>query len=513
MHDETYARRDFLKAAGASAALGAMASCAATQESRLMPAAAASDLCFMSATTLASLLSTRELSARAVMTAHLDQIGRLNPRLNAIVAKLDDERCLALADAADRRAASGAPLPPLHGLPIAFKDLQSAVGFPYTRGSTIYASDMPADDSILVERLRNAGAIPIGKTNVPEFGMGSHTYNKVYGTTFNSYDLTKSAGGSSGGAGAALAAGLLPIADGSDFGGSLRNPGNFNNVVGMRPTVGLVPTMPSPFPMLGFSVNGPMARTVADVALLLSVMAGPDPRDPGCEPSDPAVFRGALERGFRGTRVAWCPDLGGLPLDARVRAVLEAQRRTFESLGCVVEDASPDLREADSIFLTIRAFRSAATYGPLVDRFRDQLKPEAVGEIEAGRALTSAAVADALVRHAALLERMRQFQDRYEFTLCAVNQVPPFDAALDWPKEIDGVAMEHYIAWMKSAYWISATFRPAISVPAGFTPEGLPVGIQIVGRHREDFALLQFAHAFEQATRIGERRPEIANGR
>jgi amidase len=340
--------------------------------------------------------------------------------------------------------------------------------------------------------------------------MGSHTYNKVYGTTFNPYDLTKSAGGSSGGAGAALASGMLPIADGSDLGGSLRNPGNFNNVVGMRPTVGLVPTVPTTFPMLGFSVNGPLARTVADVALLSSVMAGADPRDPGCDVSDPAVFHGALERSFRGTRVAWCPDLGGLPLDPRVRAVLEAQRKTFESLGCIVEEAHPDLREADSIFLTIRAFRSAATYGPLLDQFRDQLKPEAIGEIEAGRALSSAAVADALVRHAQLLERMRQFQERYEFTLCAVNQVPPFDAALDWPKEIDGVAMEHYVAWMKSAYWITATFRPAISVPAGFTPEGLPVGIQIVGRYREDFTLLQFAHAFEQATRIGERRPTVA---
>jgi amidase len=253
-----------------------------------------------------------------------------------------------------------------------------------------------------------------------------------------------------------------------------------------------------------------MTRTVGDIALLMSVMSGPDPRDPGCEQSDPAVFRGALERSFRGTRVAWCPDLGGLPLDPRVRAVLEAQRRTFEGLGCVVEDAHPDLREADSIFLTIRAFRSAASYGALLDQHRDQLKPEAVGEIEAGRALTSAAVADALVRHAQLLDRMRQFQERYEFTLCAVNQVPPFDAALDWPREIDGVAMEHYIAWMKSAYWISTTFRPAISVPAGFTQDGLPVGIQIVGRHRDDFGVLQMAHAFEQVTRIGDRRPPIA---
>lgn len=363
---------------------------------------------------------------------------------------------------------------------------------------------------MLVERLRNAGAIPIGKTNVPEFGMGSHTYNKVYGTTFNPYDLTKSAGGSSGGAGAALATGMLPIADGSDLGGSLRNPGNFNNVVGMRPTVGLVPSAPNPFPLLGFSVNGPMARNVADTALLLSVMAGADSRDPGSAPSNPSVFAGALDRSFRGTRVAWCPDLGGLPLDPRVRTVLDAQRGIFEMLGCVVEEACPDLSGADSIFLTIRGFRTAAVYGPLLAKFRDQMKPEAIGEIESGLVLTSADVARAMIQHGQLLERVRRFQDTYDFMVCAVNQVPPFEATLDWPRMIDGVNMENYVAWMKSAYWITVTFRPAISVPAGFTPDGLPVGLQIVGRYRDDFGVLQIASAFEQATRVGEKRPSIA---
>ena len=514
MENEKYDRRAFLKVASTGAALGAVASCGGGEESPSELATAtpagSSDICFMSAKELATLIRTRQLSAREVMAAHLERINRVNPKINAIVAKLDDDACLALADAADQRAATGEPLPPLHGLPIAFKDLQPAVGFPFTRGSPIYKDAMPAEDSVLVERLRNAGAIPIGKTNVPEFGMGSHTYNKVYGTTFNPYDLTKSAGGSSGGAGAALASGMLPIADGSDLGGSLRNPGNFNNIVGMRPTVGLVPSAPNPFPLLGFSVNGPLARTVADTALLLSVMAGPDPRDPGCSPSDPSVFSGALERSFQGTRVAWCPDLGGLPLDPRVRAVLDAQRQTFEALGCIVEEACPDLSGADSIFLTIRAFRSAAVYGPLLAEFRDQMKPEAIGEVEFGRSLTSADVAQAMIQHGQLLERMRVFQEKYEFMLCAVNQVPPFDAGLDWPKEIDGVRMEHYVAWMKSAYWITATFRPAISVPAGFTPEGLPVGIQIVGRHREDFAVLQMAHVFEQATGLGSRRPQIA---
>jgi amidase len=502
-------RRDFLRTAVGGAAIAALTQpgvLTAGQAPRVAPPTG-SDLCFMTARDLVALIRTRKVSAREVMAAHLERINRLNPKINAIVAKLDDQKCLALADAADQRMAKKEPLGALHGLPIAFKDLQSAVGFPFTRGSLIYKDVMPTEDSVLVDRLRRAGVIPIGKTNTPEFGMGSHSYNKVYGTTVNPYDHTKTAGGSSGGAAAALATGMLPIADGSDMGGSLRNPGNFNNIVGMRPTVGLVPTMPNALPLLGFGVNGPMARTVSDIALLMSVMVGPDPRDPGCMPFDPAVFRGNLNRSPRGVRVAWCPDLGGLPLDPNVRAVLGARRKTFETIGCIVEDACPDLSDADSVFLTIRAFRSATTYGPLLAKFRDQLKPEAVGEIEKGLALSSADVSRAMVQHGQLMERMRRFQEKYEFLLCAVNQVPPFDATLDWPKSIDGVKMEHYVAWMKSAYWITSTFRPAISVPAGFTVDGLPVGIQIVGRYREDFPLLQFAHAFEQETRVGEKRP------
>lgn len=470
------------------------------------------DLCFMSGRALASLIRARKVSAREVMTAFLEQIDRVNPKINAIVAKLDDDKCLALADDADRRAARGEKRGPLHGLPFAFKDVEAAVGFPFTRGSLIYKDDMPTEDAVLVERLRNAGVLPIGKTNTPEFGMGSHTYNKVYGTTLNPYDPTKSAGGSSGGAAAALATGLLPLADGSDLGGSLRNPGNFNNIVGFRPTVGLVPTAPNSFPFLGFAVKGPMARSVSDAAFLLSVIAGPDPRDPACYPIDASLFAASLDRSFKGIRVAWCPDLGGLPLDRRVRSVLEARRRTFEDLGCIVEEAHPDLGGAEEIFLTIRAWRSAIMLGPLLKNHRDQLKPEAIWEIELGARLSSADVGKAMVRHGELMERMRRFQERYEFILCAVNQVVPFDAKQDWPKEIEGVKMEHYIAWMKSAYWISATFRPAISVPAGFIVDGLPVGLQIVGRYRDDFGVLQMAHAFEQATGFGRKRPAIALG-
>jgi amidase len=352
--------------------------------------------------------------------------------------------------------------------------------------------------------------IPIGKTNVSEFGMGSHTYNQVYGTTLNPYDLTKTAGGSSGGAGAALAAGLLPLASGSDLGGSLRNPANFNNIVALRPTVGLVPSAPVALPFLGFSVKGPMARSVSDVAFLLSVMAGADPRDPAVYPSDPTVFARPLDRDFNNVRVAWCPDLGGLPLDRRVRSVLAAQRKTFADLGCVVEAAVPDLSGADEVFLTLRAWNYYHTLGPLLAEHRGRMKAEAVWQIESGRDLTGADIAKAMSLHGEVMQRMRRFQEKYEFIICAVNQVPPFDATIDWPREIEGAKMENYLGWMKSAYWITSTFCPAISVPAGFTDEGLPVGLQIVGHYRDDFGVLQMAHAFEQVNGFGKRRPPIA---
>lgn len=468
------------------------------------------ELCFRSGRELAELIRARQISAREVMTAFLRQIDRVNPKINAIVAKLDDGRCLALADEADRVLAQGDKVGSLHGLPFAFKDLDAAVGFPLTRGSPIFKNFMPNEDSVLVERLRKAGVIPIGKTNVSEFGMGSHTYNEVYGTTLNPYDLTKTAGGSSGGAGAALAAGLLPLASGSDLGGSLRNPANFNNIVALRPTVGLVPTAPTLLPFVGFSVKGPMARSVADVAFLLSAMAGDDPRDPACYPSDPSVFARPLDREFKDVRIAWCPDLKDLPLDRGVGAILDSQRKTFANLGCIVEDACPDFSGADEVFLTIRAWNFWHMLGPLLEKHRHEMKPEAVWQIEAGSKLTGGDVAKAMTKHGELMERMRVFQERYEFILCAVNQVPPFDATIDWPREIEGVKMEHYIAWMKSAYWITPTFRPAISVPAGFTVDGLPVGIQIVGRYRDDLGVLQIAHAFEQATGFGRTRPEIA---
>ena len=363
---------------------------------------------------------------------------------------------------------------------------------------------------MLIERLRRAGVVPIGKTNVPEFGMGSHTYNSVYGTTRNPYDLSMSAGGSSGGAAAALAAGLLPIADGSDYGGSLRNPANFNNVVALRPTVGLVPGAPTTLPLVGYVVKGMLARSVADVGLGLSAVVGIDTRDPLSYPSDPAPFAAPLDRDLAGLRVAWCPVPGGLPLDRRVRAVVDGCRTTFEDLGCVVEDAEPPLEGAEEAFLVVRSWSTWYRLGPLLEEHRDEMKPEAVAQIESGAELTGHEVAEAMRLHGELLERMRRFHERFDVIVGAVNQVPPFPAEIAWPTEIEGVAMETYLDWMRSAWWYSATFQPALSVPAGFTPEGLPVGIQIAGRRHDDLTVLQVGHAFEQATGVGQVRPPIA---
>jgi amidase len=449
------------------------------------------DICFASGRELAARIRSRQISSREVMAAHLERINRLNPTLNAIVAELDDDECLARADDADRRLARGDEVGPLHGLPWAFKDVEDAAGFPNTAGSPIFRNRVPTTDSPLVGLLRRAGVIPIGKTNVPEFGMGSHTYNNVYGTTLNPWDTTKSAGGSSGGAGAALASGMLPLADGGDLGGSLRNPANFNNVVALRPTSGVAPALVDDT-SFGLGVKGPMARSVDDAAFLFGVMTGKE---------------WPIEGDVSGVRVAWSLDLGGLPLDPRVQDALTGTRTTFDAMGCRVDAACPDLAGADEVFLTLRRKRSFANLGAFLWTDRRRMKPEAVEEIERGAALTTADVGKAQAAHRKLLTRLSKFFETYRFLVCAVNQVPPFDAMLAWPREINGVAMEHYAAWMKSAYWVSTTLGPAMSVPAGFTADGLPVGIQIVGRRGDDLGVLQFAHAFEKSTEVSKRRP------
>lgn len=466
-------------------------------------------LCWTSAVELAELIRSGQLSAREALTAHLQQIERVNPQVNAIVT-LAAEQAAAAAAQADEMQARKQPLGPLHGLPVAHKDLVETSGIRTTFGSPLFRDYVPTEDDLIVQRLRRAGAITLGKTNTPEFGAGSQTFNRIFGATRNPYDLTKTCGGSSGGAAVALACGMVPVADGSDTGGSLRNPAAFCNVVGFRPSPGRVPDPKAAFGWSTLSTHGCLARSVADLALGLSAIAGPDPRAPLSIDEPGHVFARDLGRDFQGVRVAWFRDLGGVPFDARVRAVVDAHRRTFESLGCIVEQAEPDFAPAEIAFRTLRAWNTAVTHG---QRFREH--PEAYKrtlqiEIEAGLALTGADVARAEMAHAQMWRRFQAFLDKYEFFVLPTTQLPPFDIETEYPEEIAGVRFRSYIDWMKSCWYVSATGNPAASVPAGFTEDGLPVGLQIAGRKHADFSVLQLAHAFEQATGFGRQRPPVA---
>jgi amidase len=458
----------------------------------------------MPARRLARLIHRNELSASEAMQAFVAQIERVNPKVNAIVTFLP-EQALKAAKALDGVKRK----PPLAGLPIAYKDLVPTRGVRTTFGSLVYENHVPEQDHLLVERLSAAGAILIGKTNTPEFGSGSQTFNKVFGATRNPYDLSRTCGGSSGGGAVAVACGMLPFADGSDLAASLRNPGNYCNVVGFRPTPGRVPSWPAADAWETLSVVGPMARTAEDCAFVMAAMAGPDARAPTAISEPGTIFGKRLKRDFRKIRVAWSRNLGGLPVDPQVTQVLESQRHALESLGCVVEEAEPDFSGATEAFETQRAVGYLARFGGLLDQHRDKLKDDVIWNIEQGKRLTPEKIARAAVLRSELFHRMRAFLETYEFLLCPVNQLPPYPVEVEWPREIAGAKMANYLDWMKSCYFITITSHPAISVPAGFTPEGLPVGLQIVGRYREDFAVLQLAHAFEQATGHWKRRPAV----
>ncbi len=468
-----------------------------------------SDICLLTAVEMAALIRAGKLSARETMEAHLRQIDRVNPQVNAIVTLIGDE-AMERAKAADERQARGEPLGPLHGLPVAYKDLVDTAGIRTTYGSPLFADHRPVKDAIHVERIRVAGAICVGKTNTPEFGAGSQTFNTVFGATRNPYDLAKTCGGSSGGSAVALACGMAPLADGTDHGGSLRNPAAFCGVTGFRVAPGRVPEAAKLNAWSTFSVAGPMGRTVEDVALLLSVMAGPDPRSPIAitEPGEP--FRAPLDRDFRGVRVAWFRDMDGIPFDRRVLEAVHAQRRVFEELGCIVEEAEPDWSGVFEAYDALRAWGFAYTYADAVEQHGGQIKDTVRWEVERGSRLTGADIGRAVKMRTQAWERMRTFQQGYEFFVAPTTQVAPFDVNEPYPREIDGVRMRTYTEWQKSCMLVSALETPAISVPCGFTPEGLPVGLQIVGRHRAERRVLELAHTFERATAALRRPPAIA---
>jgi amidase len=368
---------------------------------------------------------------------------------------------------------------------------------------------VPEEDGLIVERLRKAGAITIGKTNTPEFGAGSQTYNEVFGETLNPYNISKTCGGSSGGAAVALACGMMPIADGSDMGGSLRNPASFCNVVGFRPSPGRVPTWPDLVGWFPMTVEGPMARTVQDIALILSAISGPDPRSPISITEPGSVFSCPLERDFKDVRVAWSHNLGVFPVDSHVTSTIEGQRHVFESLGCRVEEGEPDFTDADEIFKIWRAWRFELAFADLLKTHRDQMKDTVIWNIEEGMKLRGPQIGSAERKRTELYHRVQKFMETYEFLILPVSQVPPFDVKQRYVTEINKAKMETYIDWMKSCYYITTVGLPAVSVPCGFTVDELPVGVQIVGRHQDDLGVLQLAYAFEQATNFWKQRPPV----
>ncbi|MFC5178348.1 amidase [Nocardioides taihuensis] len=446
---------------------------------------------------------SRRISARELLELHLARIAERNPTLNAIIS-LDEERARAGAAAADEHLARGGELGRLHGLPHAFKDTHDVAGWRTTYGSPLFADHVPDADDLVVERVRRAGVVVIGKTNVPEFAAGSHTFNRVFGTTRNPVDPGRSAGGSSGGAACALASGMVPLADGSDMGGSLRNPASFCGVVGLRPSWGRVPTWPTTNHWETTAVSGPMGRTVADTALLLSVLAGPDPRAPHALGDPGSVFAPPLHGALAGLRVGWTPDLGGLfPVDPEVVAVVEDAGRLMARSGAHVFADHPDLGLADDTFRTLRAWLFQAGFGQLLAEHPDGLKASLAANVRAGESLTGADVARAYEQRTRLADVAREFFERYDLLVLPTSQVAPFPADQEHPREVAGQPVTDYLAWMMSAYAITVTGCPAVSVPAGHTPAGLPVGVQLVAAHGRDRFLLEVAASFEAARTWG----------
>lgn len=466
---------------------------------------------------LARAIRRREMSAREAVQAHYGRIDAVNPAINAIVTECRD-RAFEDAARADELTASGADLPPLHGVPMTHKDTHNTKGIRTTHGFPPFRDVVPDFDDLIVERLTTAGAISTGKSNVPEFAAGSHTFNELFGPTANPYDLHRSAGGSSGGAAAAIAARIQPLGDGSDMGGSLRNPAAFCNVVGFRPSLGVLPVAPARNTQQWLARTGPLARDVADIALAMSVLAGPDPRVPMPCPVNGADFSGLTATAGRddgrpplaGLRVGLSTDLGvGVPVEEEIVDVLHGQAKVFEDLGAEVQQACPDLGAADEVFDVTRAFDMATTLGPILAEHGQVLKPEIRWNVEKGLALTAAELINAAAARSRLHLAVQAFFSTYDVLLCPTTQVLPFPSEERYPSSVNGVPMRTYTDWMRSASLISATGCPAISVPAGFSASRLPVGLQLVSAHGKDVMLLEVAQAYEQATGHEHRAPAL----
>jgi Asp-tRNA(Asn)/Glu-tRNA(Gln) amidotransferase A subunit family amidase len=463
---------------------------------------------WMSAVELAAAVRARRLSPVEIAEAVLARIDKVNPKLNAYCT-VATERALADARAAETPVLRGETLGALHGLPISFKDLTPTAGIRTTMGSRIFEHWVPDADAIVVERARRAGAVVLGKTNTPEFGCKGVTDNRVFGHTRNPWNPDRIAGGSSGGAAAAVAAGLGPLAEGSDLAGSIRIPASVCGVVGFKPSLGRVPLWPALNGYTGFSHVGPLARTVADAALLLAAWAGPDDRDPKSLPATGEDFARAVEGGARGLRVAWSPDLGAAPVDPEVRRVTEAAAKAFSDLGCRVEEEHPPLDDALALFIDLTSPYRAAAMAPHLPRWRDQLDPMLLLRLDRAEGMSAVDWERATHRRTALWHRLRGFFERHDVLVTPTTSVAAFPIGQTFPAEIDGRPLTNQLEWFPFTYPFAITGQPAISVPAGFTSEGLPVGLQIVGRRFADATVLRVAAAFEAARPWAHRRPPV----
>jgi len=468
------------------------------------------DLTFTSAGELGKLYRTRRASPLEVMQALLARIDAVNPAVNAIVT-LARDAALWNARRATAALKRGAALPPLFGVPVAIKDVTPTAGIRTTHGSKLFEDHVPTEDALVVQRLRAAGAIVLGKTNTPEFAFGPNTVNAVFGATRNPWDPTRTAGGSSGGSAAALATGMCPLAEGTDLGGSLRGPASFCGVVGFRTTPGLIPRYPSALAWDSYSVEGPMARSVADAALMLSVMAGPDDRAPLSYEVDPRQFLGAVRApSVKGWRIAWTVDLGGLVLvDDEVRAVFEHAVSAFRSIGARLEAVCPDMSDVPEIVRLTRGLLMVARHADKLPDHRAVLQAGLVENAEAGLALSSREIAEGELLRTRQWQRVREFLEPRDLWLTPTMAVPPFPIEHPHVLEVNGRPVGKAMQRSHLTYAFSVLGLPAISIPCGFTRAGLPVGLQIVGKRRGEVAVLRAAAAFEAARPWSDRVPPV----
>ena len=457
------------------------------------------DLWKKTATEVVALLKAGAVSPAELLDILRARIEAVDGTVNALPT-LCRERAEAAAGRADRDGL-------LAGLPVAIKDLAPVKGVRTTFGSPIFADNVPDHSDYVVERLEERGAVVYAKSNTPEFGAGANTFNPVFGVTRNPWDTRMSAAGSSGGAAVALATGTAWLAHGSDLGGSLRTPAGFNAVVGLRPSPGLVPSGPDLLTFQDLAVEGPMGRTVADVALMLDAMAGADPRDPRSFASPVSSYVEALRDPPAGLRIAWSPDLGVTVVDREIQAVCAEAVAGFSGLGAVVEEACPDFAGAYDCFQTLRAAFFAGRAAPLLAAHRDKLKPDVVWNIEKGLALTADDIGRAERERTALYHRVAAFMADYDILACPVMQARPYPVERTYVEEIDGRKMASYIDWIAITFSITLTGLPVVALPCGFTEDGLPVGLQLVGRHRGEAALLAAAGQLEDLLGIASRVP------